>query len=205
MRAVRVLGAAVFCALVFILSFLAFFPFDRGVELVWLRSVRAAGERGISLDASNVSAPGFLPSAELVNVRLKSPLFSVEAGRARLSLSFKSSLAALAPALLVRFERVSAGLPVPGEEPLYMDLVDAKIALRDGRLEVFDIRGSGDLEVSGRAAFTRPPLSLAEADISMGGRRAKLLESLGPLPPLRRGEGGAWRLKRGGRGSDGGN
>ena len=202
MKAGRAAAAAVFCALVFALSFLVFFPFGQGAELIWLRTVRAAGERGFALDAAYVSASGFLPSAELANVRFKSVLLSGEAGKVTASLSLKDSIAALAPVLQVRFERVSANVPVPGESPLYLDLAEGKVALRPGRLEAFELRASGDLEASGRAVFTPSPFSLAEADISLGGRRANLLEALGPVLPLRRGEGGIWRLRKGGRGSD---
>lgn len=205
MKAIRAAAAIVFSVMVFVLSFLAFFPFGQGAELLWRKAVRAAGERGFALDSSEVSAPGFLPSAELTSVRLKSPLLSGEAGRVTVSLSLKDGVAALAPVFRVRLERVSAKAPMPGEPPIYLELAEAKIALRRDSMEAFDIKVAGELQASGRAVFSRSSLSLIEADVSLGGQRADLLAALGSVLPLRRGEGGTWKLEKVGRGSGGSN
>ena len=203
MRAIKIFVVGAFSLSVFVLAFLAFFPCGPAGELFWRRAVRAAGERGLALDASEVRVEGWMPTAELGNVRFKSPLLSGEAGRITASFSLKNSLLTLAPVIWVRFERVSANLPVPGEQPLFLDTAEAVVALRPGRLEVSDLKSSGELIVSGRASFSPSPFSLAEADITLGGDRAELLQVLEPVLPLRRDDRGVWRLKREGRGSGG--
>ncbi len=203
MRTVKILALGAFSLSVFVLAFLTFFPCGPAGELLLRRTVRAAGERGLALDASEVRIEGLMPSAELINVRFKSPLLSGEAGRITASFSLRDSLLTLAPVIVVRLERVSANLPVPGEQPLFLDEVEAGVALRRGRLEASDLKASGELAASGRASFSTSPFSLTEADISLGGERAELIRILEPLLPLRRDDRGGWRLKKEGRGSGG--
>ena len=195
-----------FFLLVFSLSFLAFFPFGPGAEVAWSRAVRAASEKGFFLDASDVSADGrFLPEAVLLNVRLRSPILSGEAGRVTTAFSPRDAIISLAPAARLRLERVSVNLPVPGERPLFLAAVEARLVFPGDRVEVLELRTSGELDVSGTAVLSSRGFALEEADLTIGGERAALMELFRSVLPLRQEKPGAWILKRGGRNVHGGN
>lgn len=195
-----------FFLLVFSLSFLVFFPFGPGTEAAWSRAVRAASEKGFFLDASSVSAEGRLfPGAVLLNVRFRSSLLSGEAGRATVFLSPADMVTRLAPAAGLRLERVSVNLPLPGERPLFLAAVEAGLVFLDGRVEVTDLRISGELDVSGSAVLSSRGGGLEEADLTIGGERAALMELFRSVLPLRQEKPGAWTLKRGRRSAHGGN
>lgn len=206
MKAGRTVFFLLFSAVVFVLSFLAFFPFGAGTEAAWNRAVRAASEKGFFLDASSVSSEGRLPpEAVFLNVRLRSPLLSGEAGRVTVSFSPADTMTRFAPAARLRLERVSVNLPLPGEQPLFLSVVEAGLVFRSGRIEVLEFRTSGELVISGTAALSSRGFALDEADLAIGGDRAALMELFRPVLPLRQEKPGAWVLKRGGRNAHGSN
>lgn len=206
MKAGRTVLFLLFSAAVFGLSFLVFFPFEAGTEAAWSRAVRAASEKGFFLDASSVSAEGRLPpGAVLLNVRLRSPLLSGEAGRITVVFSPGGTIAGLAPAASLRLERVSVNLPLPGEQPLFLAAVEARLVFRSDRVEVLEFRTSGELDVSGTAVLSSRGFALEEADLTIGGERAALMELFRSVLPLRQEKPGAWILKRGGRNPHGSN
>ncbi|HPK07322.1 MAG TPA: hypothetical protein PK773_05920, partial [Aminivibrio sp.] len=75
----------------------------------------------------------------------------------------------------------------------------------DGRVEVTDLRISGELDVSGSAVLSSRGGGLEEADLTIGGERAALMELFRSVLPLRQEKPGAWTLKRGRRSAHGGN
>jgi len=206
MKAGRAILLLLFSAAVFGISFLAFFPFGAGTEAAWSRAVRAASEKGFFLDASSVSAEGrILPEVVLLNVRLRSPLLSGEAGRVRVSFSPADTIAGLAPVAGLRLERVSVNLPLPGEQPLFLAAVEARLVFRSDRVEMLEFLTSGELDVSGTAVLSSRGFALEEADLTIGGERAALMERFRPVLPLRQEKPGYWILKRGGKSSHGSN
>ena len=206
MRKGRIVLLLLFSAAVFALSFLSFFPFGPGAEVAWSRMVRAASERGFFLDASDVSAEGGLtPEALLLNVRLRSPLLSGEAGKVSAVFSPADMITRMAPTARIRLERVSVNLPLPGERPLYLSSLECRLVFRKDRIEVLELRTSGELDVSGAVVVSPVKFTLEEADLSLGGERAQLLEFFRSVLPLRQEKPGSWTLKKGGtndRGTD---
>lgn len=189
---------------VFAASFLAFFPWKLGAEVGWSRVVRLAGEKGFSLGASAVDGEGtFAPKVRLGQVHLRSPLISGEAGEAEGVFLPMESLTSMAPAAAVRLRRVSVNLPVPGEAPLYLATVDARVIFRSARAEVRELKITGEIGAAGEAVLDLQRMYLDGADIVLGGDRVALLEYLRTLLPLNKEKEGVWTLKRGGKSGHG--
>lgn len=199
MRVLKGAFAILLTLAVFGISFLALFPWNTAAEVAWSRALRLAGEKGLLLDAGSVDGEGlFAPKVRLGQARLRSLLLSGEAGEVEIRLLPLKSLLSMAPGAAVRLERVSLNLPVPGEAPLYLASVEARVALRRGRAEVRDLKISGEIRASGDGIIDLEKMFLDDADIVLEGDRTALLEYFRSFLPLKKEKEGVWTLKRGG-------
>jgi hypothetical protein len=192
--------------LVALVSFLAgvyfFFPRDTAAGYLWRKGVLAAAEKGVTLEAATLGVEGYFPFRILLrNTRVVAPVLSAEAGVVEIVPLFLDSLLSLAPTAELRLERVSLNLPLPGQQPVYLSFFSSKAALRPSGTEVSSIRSSGDLVMEGRLKMNSRTGMPEEADLSIGGDRAALIEYVKGMLPFSKDASGAWTLKMRGGGN----
>ena len=191
-------------SVVAIFSFLAgayfFFPRDAALGFLWRKGVLIAAERGINLELAALSVEGYFPFRIILrNLRVSSPLASMEAGTATIAPLFAASIFSFSPAADIRLEQLSLTLPLPGQPPLFFSSFSSRGSLYSSGVAFSEIRTAGDLEISGWMDVNPSLLRLDEADLSIQGERAALLEYVRTMLPLKKEASGAWTMKKGGK------
>jgi len=184
----------------FTAGFYFFFPRDAAAGFLWRRAVLAAADKGVNLELASLSVEGYFPfRVVLRNLRVTSPIASMEAGDVVVVPVAGATLFSFALVADILGERASLVLPLPGRQPLFLASFASRVSFRPPLVSFSQVETAGDLEISGEARVDINRLMLDEADLSIRGEQAGVFESFRSFLPLTRDASGGWTLKREGK------
>lgn len=195
-RALSGLSVLIVGLVFFFAALYAFFPTDAALAYIWRRATRAAYDRGATLESAALFTAESPLRAVIKNLRLSTPVASVEAETLTVTPLFIRSLLSASLKAELEFNSLSLGVPLPGQPPLSFGVFSATVGLRPDEARLDGVRAAGDLDLDGYLTVDLRSIKIGTADMTITGERANLMELAKTMLPLQKGDSGGWRLYR---------
>ena len=195
-RLVAVLSAVVLAIVSFAISFYLFFPKETALAYVWNKATLALAQNGLGLESAAMMAEESPLRVVVRGARLSAPIASAEAALVTLTPHIMESLLSLSLKGSFQMESLSLSLPLPGQGPLLLSSFAGTIKLRPPLLFLEGVQTAGDLEITGDFVINLGTQKIEEADMSISGQRADLLEMGKSMLPITKEASGEWTLMR---------